>query len=67
MTTDLQVHQLQQNDDAAVVHSEQVRQGPCRLRGHVLHLLPRLRPARLPAFRQPGRGIQQLSDVNVRI
>ena len=67
MAAGVQVHQLQQNDDAAVVDAQQVRQGPCWLRGHVLHLLPGLRPAWLPAVRQSGRGVQQHGDVNVRI
>ena len=64
--TGVQVHQLQQDDDPAVLDSQQVRQGSGRLCRHVLHLLPRFRPAWLPAFRQSGRGVQQLFDVNVR-
>jgi len=65
--TGVQVHQFQQDDDAAVIHAEQVRQGSGRLRSDVFHLLPRFRAARLPAVWNAGRRIQQLPHGNVRI
>ena len=58
----VQVHQFQQDDDAAVLHPVAVCQGPGRLRDHVLHRLPRLHAARLPALRHHGQGLQQLPE-----
>ena len=64
---DLQVHQLQQDDDPAVVHSGPMCQGSGWLCRHVLHHLPRLHSARLPALRNPGQGLQQLSELLVSL
>ena len=67
MTTGLQVHQFQPNDDPALFHPQQVRQGSGRLCRHVLYLLLGFRAAWLSALRHPGGGVQLLLDVNVRI
>ena len=67
VTLGFQVHQFQPNDDTTVIDAQQVRQGPGRLRRHVLHLLLGFRSARVPALRHPVRGVPKLLHVNVRI
>lgn len=59
---DLQVHQLQQDHDSAVLHPGALCQGPGWVLRHVHHHLPGLHPAGLPALRVPGQGLQHLPE-----
>lgn len=51
---DIQVYQLQQDHDTALLHPGSLCQGHPGLCHHVLHCLLRLRPAWLPAFWDPS-------------
>lgn len=58
-TVDLQVHQLQQDNDSAVLHAGTLRKRLGWLLCHVYHHLPGLHPAWLLVVWDPGWRFQQ--------
>ena len=65
MHTVVQVHQLQQDDDAAELHTRPLLQGSRRLPGHVRHCVLRVRSARLLALLHQRARLQVLVRDNV--
>ena len=64
--SDIQVHNIQQVDESDVFNVEQVCEGLGWIRGHVLHLLPRLRSAWISPLWNGQPRLQRAQHVVVR-
>ena len=61
------VHQLQQDNDSAADHSEQMCQGHCWIPGDVLDCLPGLCTAQLLGVRNASQRFLHIQELHVRL